>query len=482
MPNENYNKFVVKVRDPNGSGFRPVYVLPDATDKIKGGVKLSDAVNETSDAETGIVAATPAAVKSVNENAETKLSMIDGKAQTVASDVTFNNTVTSNGGFKGELTGNASTASRLKSPFKISVDTSNAGVNSNGVVTVSTDGTGEAKLVINGIDASLINSGTIGIDRIPKAALERMEIVADDAARFKLTKDKVQNGDTIYVENKATKQPKMYYVSDETKLSSEDGYKEYQAGTASKLGVVQVGSNTKFMYIADGGTPTESNGTVGSQTKPVYLNGGVITPIGYTIEKSVPNDAVFTDTKYVDMVGATVSAAGKSGLVPAPAEGDQDKFLKADGTWDEAGKVKSVNGDIGDVTITAASLGALSLSGGTMYGAILPSDTTVNIGGTDNKFGSIYANTFNGKLVGSADSATTAAMATNLDKSLVFSGAISSASTSLSQSSDTITINTELKDNSVTFEKLAPEVKGVYVSSIQPDSSIAEHIGIWVKI
>ena len=37
------------------------------------------------------------------------------------------------------------------------------------------------------------------------------------------------------------------------------------------------------------------------------------------------------------MKGATSSAAGSSGLVPAPAAGDQAKFLRADGTWQEAG-------------------------------------------------------------------------------------------------------------------------------------------------
>lgn len=37
------------------------------------------------------------------------------------------------------------------------------------------------------------------------------------------------------------------------------------------------------------------------------------------------------------MVGATASAAGSAGLVPAPAVADRDKFLKGDGTWSEAG-------------------------------------------------------------------------------------------------------------------------------------------------
>ena len=40
-----------------------------------------------------------------------------------------------------------------------------------------------------------------------------------------------------------------------------------------------------------------------------------------------------TNTTYSAFKGATASAAGGSGLVPAPAKGDQAKFLKADGTW-----------------------------------------------------------------------------------------------------------------------------------------------------
>lgn len=34
------------------------------------------------------------------------------------------------------------------------------------------------------------------------------------------------------------------------------------------------------------------------------------------------------------MTGASASAAGAAGLVPAPAAGSQGKYLKGDGTWD----------------------------------------------------------------------------------------------------------------------------------------------------
>lgn len=39
--------------------------------------------------------------------------------------------------------------------------------------------------------------------------------------------------------------------------------------------------------------------------------------------------------QYTDFVGTDGTTAGESGLVPAPATTDADKFLKSDGTWDE---------------------------------------------------------------------------------------------------------------------------------------------------
>ena len=35
------------------------------------------------------------------------------------------------------------------------------------------------------------------------------------------------------------------------------------------------------------------------------------------------------------MQGATANTAGRSGLVPVPAAGDQNKFLRGDGTWQQ---------------------------------------------------------------------------------------------------------------------------------------------------
>lgn len=73
--------------------------------------------------------------------------------------------------------------------------------------------------------------------------------------------------------------------------------------------------------------------SAGSATQPVYFSGGKPVAGTYTLEKSVPSNAVFTDTKYSAFKGATTEAAGGTGLVPAPATGAANRYLRSDGTW-----------------------------------------------------------------------------------------------------------------------------------------------------
>ena len=84
---------------------------------------------------------------------------------------------------------------------------------------------------VKNIDASWLTAGTIPIDRLPKGALERCVVVADDEARFALTTATVQTGDTVKVQDSG----KMYFVKDDTKLSTEEGYEVYTAGTAAAV-------------------------------------------------------------------------------------------------------------------------------------------------------------------------------------------------------------------------------------------------------
>lgn len=103
-----------------------------------------------------------------------------------------------------------------------------------------------------GIDASKITTGTISVDRLPQGALERLVVVADDEARFALTTDNVQNGDTVKVQSSGL----MYFVKDDTQLNNENGYEIYTSGGASSVpfsGIIGLPSwitNDKPTYTA----------------------------------------------------------------------------------------------------------------------------------------------------------------------------------------------------------------------------------------
>lgn len=123
-------------------------------------------------------------------------------------------------------TDNAPTATKLQAARTIALSgavTGSASSDFGSNITIST--------TLANFDASKITSGTIDIDRLPKAALERMVVVADDTARFKLTTATAQVGDTV----KVTATNKMYLVKDDSKLSTEAGYEPYTAGQASSV-------------------------------------------------------------------------------------------------------------------------------------------------------------------------------------------------------------------------------------------------------
>lgn len=88
-----------------------------------------------------------------------------------------------------------------------------------------------------------------------------------------------------------------------------------------------------------GGSATSAvklDSSAGSATQPVYFSGGKPVACTYTLGKSVPSNAVFTDTNtWNAMIGATSSANGSVGYVNAvpPKDGYNTKFLRADGTW-----------------------------------------------------------------------------------------------------------------------------------------------------
>jgi hypothetical protein len=306
-------------------------------------------------------------------------------------------------------TDNAPTATKLQAARTIALSGAVTGSVSSDFgsnVTIST--------TLANFDASKIASGTISIDRLPKAALERLIVVADDTARFALTTATAQSGDTV----KVTSTGKMYLIKDESKLNSEDGYEPYTASQASsvpwsgvtgkpstftpptssatvlggiKVGYTTSGKNYKVQLDSSGNAyvnvPWTDNNTAyneatadtlglvkigyasnGKNYAVLLANGKMyvnvpwtdnnttytqatsnklgLVKIGYSANgKNYPvvldgNGKMYvnvpwtdTNTTYTNMGAASASAAGKAGLVPAPAAGAQAKYLRGDGTW-----------------------------------------------------------------------------------------------------------------------------------------------------
>lgn len=312
-------------------------------------------------------------------------------------------------------TDNAPTATKLQAARTIALSGAVTGSVSSDFgsnVTIST--------TLANFDASKIASGTISIDRLPKAALERLIVVADDTSRFALTTATAQSGDTV----KVTSTGKMYLIKDESKLSSEDGYEPYTASQASSvpwsgvtgkpstftpptssatvLGGIKVGYTTsgksyKVQLDSSGNAyvnvPWTDNNTTYNQATADTLG---LVKIGY--DTSGKNYAVVldgngkmyvnvpwtdTNTTYSNMGAATSSAAGKAGLVPAPAAGAQGKYLRGDGTWQTppnttysnmGGATSSAAGSAGLVPAPAAGKQASFLRGDGTW--VVPTNTT----------------------------------------------------------------------------------------------------------
>lgn len=80
--------------------------------------------------------------------------------------------------------------------------------------------------------ATLGQDGKIPVDQIPKVALDTLITVPDNEARFALTIQDCQKGDTVKVLNDGAGHEKMYLVIDDTKLDGEEGYEGYAATAA----------------------------------------------------------------------------------------------------------------------------------------------------------------------------------------------------------------------------------------------------------
>lgn len=78
-----------------------------------------------------------------------------------------------------------------------------------------------------------------------------------------------------------------------------------------------------------------TNDSIGQNIASTYVKELTVDGRTITVTKGNGTASTFTtqDTTYGNMSGATTSAAGKAGLVPAPATGANNRYLRSDGTW-----------------------------------------------------------------------------------------------------------------------------------------------------
>lgn len=152
------------------------------------------------------------------------------------------------------------------------------------------------------------------------------------------------NTNTIYVYGKGTT---FYFISDQ----------KNDAGSALVYTMINDGNIGK--YKAGTASVAEKLGTsdVGSTKKPIYLQGGSAKPCTYELNKSVPSDAVFTDTHYTAKNVVTNSAGGLT--TAAATNGDVHINLVENGTWRSginivgSGATFVTSDENGNITITS---------------------------------------------------------------------------------------------------------------------------------
>lgn len=132
-------------------------------------------------------------------------------------------------------------------------------------------------------------------------------------------------------------------VNRATKLPAAPTTISGNAGTATKLATARtisltgaVTGSATFDGSANASIKTTATAMKGATSSAAGAVGAVPAPAAGAQGKYLRGDGTWQtppNTTYRDMTGATSSEAGASGLVPAPSAGQNGKFLRGDGTW-----------------------------------------------------------------------------------------------------------------------------------------------------
>lgn len=104
----------------------------------------------------------------------------------------------------------------------------------------------------------------------------------------------------------------------------------YGAASTTSAGLMSAADKKKLDGVADGANKYVHPATSGNKHIPVGGSDGMI--LGWSADGTAKWVAD-KDTTYTNFKGATADTAGNSGLVNAPAKGQQGLYLRGDGTW-----------------------------------------------------------------------------------------------------------------------------------------------------
>ena len=128
----------------------------------------------------------------------------------------------------------------------------------------------------------------------------------------------------------------------------------YMDGVTSN---VQSQLNSKLSTSGNAASATKATqDSAGQQINTTYVKSVTASGRTVTVTKGDGKTSTFQtqDTTYGNMGGASTSAAGRAGLVPAPSQGSANRYLRSDGTWQVPPDTNTTYSDMKGATSSAA--------------------------------------------------------------------------------------------------------------------------------
>ena len=310
-------------------------------------------------------------------------------------------------------------------------------------------------------------------------------ISATDTKDTNTTYTLTKSGSTITLEG-----------SDGSSTSVTDANTTY---TLSSFGVTATATELNYMDGVTSNVQTQLNGKAASShshSNATTSAAGFLPKLGGGTTNFLRADGTWakppdTNTTYSNMTGATSSAAGKAGLVPAPAAGAATRYLRSDGTW-------QVPPDT-NTTYTLSSFGITATATELNYMDGVTSNVQTQLNGKaasnhSHSTATTSAAGFLRQLNGSTsnflrgDGTWATPTATVADGSITTAKLATDAVTSAKIATNAITADgiaagavgtSELASNAVTLAKLSSDVGTVAVQSSTPSDT---NVKLWIQI